>query len=53
MKAGREHVVPLSDDAVTLFERLKRFQTGGDALVFPGLAKSPYSPDGRAIVDAS
>ena len=39
MKAGREHVVPLSDDAVALFERLKRFQTGGDALVFPGLAK--------------
>ena len=39
MKAGREHVVPLSDDAVAVFERLKRFQTGADALVFPGLAK--------------
>ena len=39
MKAGREHVVPLSDDAVAVFERLKRFQAGADALVFPGLAK--------------
>lgn len=38
MKAGREHVVPLSKPAVALFERMKEHRrgTGDDALVFPG-----------------
>jgi integrase len=38
MKAGREHVVPLSPQAVALFERMKshRRGSGDNALVFPG-----------------
>jgi len=36
MKAGREHVVPLSAQAVALFERMKAHKRGDDALVFPG-----------------
>ncbi|WP_066556798.1 tyrosine-type recombinase/integrase [Croceicoccus bisphenolivorans] len=39
MKAGREHVVPLSDAAVRLFERMKAYKRGGSDLVFPGQAK--------------
>lgn len=39
MKAGREHVVPLSDAAVALFERMKAYRRGGTNLVFPGQAK--------------
>ena len=41
MKAGREHVVPLSPPAVALFERMKAHR-GDDtdaALVFPGLKR--------------
>ena len=36
MKAGREHVVPLSPQAVALFERMKAHKRGDSDLVFPG-----------------
>lgn len=36
MKAGREHVVPLSTQAVALFERMKAHKRGDSELVFPG-----------------
>lgn len=36
MKAGREHVVPLSAQAVSLFERMKEHKRGDSDLVFPG-----------------
>ncbi|MBY8337931.1 integrase arm-type DNA-binding domain-containing protein [Alteriqipengyuania sp. NZ-12B] len=36
MKAGREHVVPLSPEAVALFERVKAHRRGDSDLVFPG-----------------
>ena len=36
MKAGREHVVPLSPQAVALFERMKKHHRGGSELVFQG-----------------
>ncbi len=39
MKAGKEHVIPLSDAAVRAFERAARWRTDptdGGALVFPG-----------------
>lgn len=36
MKAGREHVVPLSPEAVSLFERMKAHKRGDTDLVFPG-----------------
>ncbi len=36
MKAGREHVVPLSAAAVSLFERMKEHKRGDSNLVFPG-----------------
>lgn len=36
MKAGREHVVPLSAPAVALFERMKAHKREGSDLVFPG-----------------
>ena len=36
MKAGREHVVPLSEPAVRLFERMKAYRRGDSDLVFPG-----------------
>ncbi|MCK0098456.1 tyrosine-type recombinase/integrase [Qipengyuania sp. S6317L1] len=36
MKAGREHVVPLSQEAVSLFERMKAHKRGDTDLVFPG-----------------
>lgn len=39
MKAGREHVVPLSDAAVRLFERMKAHRRGDSDLVFPGNAR--------------
>jgi len=40
MKAGREHIVPLSSAAVHLFERMKAHQRGEGDLVFPGNARS-------------
>ena len=36
MKAGREHVVPLSSQAVNLFTRMKAHRRGDTDLVFPG-----------------
>ncbi|WP_324262498.1 integrase arm-type DNA-binding domain-containing protein [Altererythrobacter sp. H2] len=36
MKAGRDHVVPLSAQAIALFERLKPYRRGDSDLVFPG-----------------
>ena len=41
MKAGREHVVPLSGAAVSLFKRMRRHRrgTGEAALVFPGMRR--------------
>jgi len=36
MKAGREHVVPLSKSAVALFEKMQQHRRGGSDLVFPG-----------------
>jgi integrase len=36
MKAGRDHVVPLSLQVVALFERMKAHKRGDSDLVFPG-----------------
>jgi integrase len=36
MKAGREHVVPLSKAAISVFERARAYRTEGSDLVFPG-----------------
>ena len=36
MKADREHIVPLSDPAVAIFERMKAFRRGTNSLIFPG-----------------
>ena len=36
MKAGREHVVPLSRQAAAVFERMKPHRRGDTDLVFPG-----------------
>jgi integrase len=36
MKAGREHRVPLSAEAIAVLERAKRWQRAGLPLVFPG-----------------
>lgn len=39
MKAGREHVVPLSEQAVALFERMKPHRRTECDLIFPGQKK--------------
>ena len=39
MKAGREHVVPLSKQAVALFKRMKAHKRGDSDLVFPGTGR--------------
>lgn len=36
MKAGREHIVPLSEPAVRLFRRMRDWRSVGSQLVFPG-----------------
>ncbi|NNC47657.1 MAG: tyrosine-type recombinase/integrase [Sphingomonas sp.] len=36
MKAGREHVVPLSDAALGVLERAKAYRRGGSKLIFQG-----------------
>jgi integrase len=36
MKAGKKHVVPLSEKALSVFKRAAEFRTGGSDLVFPG-----------------
>ncbi len=44
MKMGRAHIVPLSPEAVAVFERAKRFKAGASDLVFPGQnVKKPLS----------
>lgn len=44
MKAGRTHLVPLSDAAVAVLQRAALLRTeGSDALVFPGLRSRPLS----------
>ncbi|UUY01425.1 integrase arm-type DNA-binding domain-containing protein [Sphingomonas sp. J315] len=44
MKMGRTHLVPLSDEAVAVFERAKAFKVGASDLVFPGQnVKRPLS----------
>lgn len=40
MKAGREHVVPLSPQALELFRGMKRYRRGDSNLVFPGNARA-------------
>lgn len=39
MKAGREHVIPLSPQAVVLFERMKAHRRGGSDLILPGAVR--------------
>ena len=36
MKAGKTHIVPLSQAALSVFKRAAEFRTGGSDLVFPG-----------------
>ncbi|MCD2323280.1 integrase arm-type DNA-binding domain-containing protein [Sphingomonas sp. IC-56] len=44
MKMGRPHVVPLSPEAVAVFERARSFKAGASDLVFPGQnGKKPLS----------
>ena len=44
MKMGRPHVVPLSPDAVAVFEQARQFKAGVGDLVFPGQdVKKPLS----------
>lgn len=44
MKMGRTHVVPLSPEAIAVFERARRFKAGASELVFPGSGvKTPLS----------
>jgi integrase len=39
MKAGREHVVPLSDAAIAVFQSVLKLKRGPTSLVFPGTVK--------------
>src|SRR5207248_1228299 len=39
MKAGKEHVVPLSEPAKAVFKRAAELRIGGSDLVFPGAAR--------------
>lgn len=44
MKMGKAHIVPLSPEAVAVFERAKKFKAGASDLVFPGQnVKRPLS----------
>ncbi|HTU09545.1 MAG TPA: integrase arm-type DNA-binding domain-containing protein [Allosphingosinicella sp.] len=44
MKMGRAHIVPLSAEAVAVFERAQSFKVGASDLVFPGQnVKKPLS----------
>jgi len=45
MKAGREHVVPLSKPAIALFKRMRKYQRGKDSLIFPGAARGKSLSD--------
>lgn len=39
MKAGREHVVPLSDAAIAVFQAVSKHKRGLASLIFPGTGK--------------
>lgn len=39
MKAGKIHVVPLSEATLNVFRRAAEFRTGGSDLVFPGMKR--------------
>jgi integrase len=39
MKAGKEHVVPLSKAALDVFKRAANLRIGGNELVFPGASR--------------
>jgi integrase len=39
MKAGKEHVVPLSDPAAAAFRRAAELRTSGSDLIFPGASR--------------
>jgi integrase len=44
MKMGRAHTVPLSPEAVAVFQRARKFEVGASDLVFPGQnVKKPLS----------
>lgn len=44
MKMGRTHTVPLSPEAVAVFQRARKFEVGASDLVFPGQnVKKPLS----------
>ncbi len=43
MKSGLPHTVYLSDQAIKVLEDMKRFSTGEEGLIFPGI-KDPYNP---------
>ncbi len=45
MKANRQHVVPLSQQAVALFERMKAHRRGDSDLVFPGTGRGKSLSD--------
>lgn len=45
MKAGQEHVIPLSDAAVALFKRMKPHKRANSQLVFPGTTKGKTLSD--------
>lgn len=43
MKAGKAHVVPLSDAALTILARVRQIRTREDAVIFPGTKGQPLS----------
>ena len=43
MKAGKAHVVPLSDPAIAILERAEAIRTKADAPIFPGTKGQPLS----------
>lgn len=45
MKAGKEHVVPLSGEALALFERAKTLRQRGVDLIFPGAKRGKPMSD--------
>lgn len=45
MKAGKEHVVPLSPTAARVFQRAADLRTAGSQLVFPGLKRGKQMSD--------
>lgn len=45
MKAGREHRVPLSSDAVAILERVRELASGTESLVFPSAKRGAVLSD--------